>query len=218
MRTAPLLALAALLLAAPSPALAEDLVCEGDVEAWIDEVVEKGARDAYRCLAATDAAGPALLARTQAEGFEDLKFHERVTRALAVHLMERLDRPLDAALVRGLGAADRRILRDAVYARRGRRSPSPAHHAVFEQFDWYEPSPTYNNGALTELDRANIALIDDPPAPPEPEAPPSAADAVAETAQAPAPEASSGCGCATGAAPVSALLALVPLVAVGRRR
>lgn len=198
-------------------ALAADPACVGAPDDWIEQILEKGSRDAYGCIAATDAAGPALLARIQSDGFDAVKNQERVTRALAIFLMHRLDQQLPGDALRALEAPDRRLLRDAVYARRGRASPSPQHHAVFEQFDWYQPSPTYNNGALSELDRENLARIDDPPAPPAPPAAPSAADAMAETA-ATAPPAASGCGCVTGGLGAAAAWVWLPGLVVARRR
>jgi len=191
--------------------------CAGSPDDWIAQILEKGSREAYRCVASSDAAGPALLARIQADDFDDLKNNERVTRALAIHLIHRLDAPLPGDALRALDAPDRRLLRDAVYARRGRKSPSPQHHAVFEQFEWYQPSPSYNNGALHQRDRENLALIDDPPAPPAPPAPPSAAEAMAETAAPPA-QSASGCGCATGGLGAAAALAWLPALVVARRR
>ena len=156
-----------LLLLGLSIALAQAPTCDGDPDAWITRLRVEADRDTYLCLATTDAAHDPLLAAAAAgaEGADEGE-QNRLTRALAVHLLLRLDRALSADEVRALNAADRRLLSDGVRARRGRRTPSPEHEKVFAQFDWYQPSEDYNAALLTELDRANIAMLDNPPAAP----------------------------------------------------
>lgn len=160
---------------------AQAAACSGSPADWIEAVRTKGKRDAYLCLAETETAGAALLEVIGHEGFAELDGKERVTRALAVHLLHRLDRLLTGSEVRALAPSDRRLLRDGVYARRGRPTPSPEHEAVFAQFDWYSPSAEFNNGRLQAPDRDNLALIDKPPAAPKADPAPSAAEAMAET-------------------------------------
>ena len=191
--------------------------CEGDIGGFVVQVQETGQRAAYDCLVARDDARPVLLARLAEPGFDQSKGAERVSRALAVHLAARLDRPLLAEEARALPAPDRRLLRDAVYARRGRLSPAPEHDAVFRLFDWYQPDPSFTNAQLTELDRANLEMIDHPPPPVPPPSAPSAADAVAETAQA-APVSTADCSCAASPAPGPTALGLLGLGLLGWRR
>lgn len=162
-----------------SPVHAE--ACEGTPADWIEAVRVQGKRDAYLCIAKTETAGAALLEAIGQEGFAELGGKERITRALAVHLLHQLERPLTGEEVRALAPADRRLLRDGVYARRGRPTPSPEHEAVFSQFAWYAPVAEFNNGRLEASDRENIAIIDKPPKAPVAEAAPSAAEAMAET-------------------------------------
>ncbi len=173
----PVLLSAAALLGSPAQAT----TCEGVPADWIEAVRTQGKREAYLCLAETASAGAALLDTIGQEGFGDLGGKERITRALAVHLLHQLERPLTGEEVRALAPSDRRLLRDGVYARRGRPTPSPEHEAVFAQFAWYQPAAEFNNGRLRTLDRSNIELIDKPPKAPAAKEAPSAADAMAET-------------------------------------
>lgn len=150
--------------------------CTDGVERAIEGVRLRGSKAAYLCLAGLDEAGPDLLRSALVGGANQ----ERITRALALHMIVRLDGPMNLDALRALGAADRRLLRDAVYARRGRASPSVEQAEVFAQFDWYKPNPKYTDGLLTEQDRTNLGLIDNPPPPPPPE---TAADAVASAGE-----------------------------------
>lgn len=187
----------------------------GSVADDIEAVRTQGREEAYRCLAGADPAGPALVAWLADPPVEGAGA-ERVQRALALHVLHRLDLPADVPALRLLSAADRRLLRDAVHARRGRRSPSAAHDRVFAQFDWYAPDAGYTNARLTGLDRENLALIDDPPAPapPVPDTEPAAA-AVANAAPPAAAQVDAWCGCGAGvggAGSAALVLALAPLL------
>ena len=199
-------------------ALAAPPTCEGAPTDWLQTLTAGPDLTASMCLGYVDAAHDPLLAAA-AEPPSDRDVANRLSRALAVHLMLRLDRAITPEESRPLNGADRRLLRDAVYARRGRRTPSAAHAAVFERFDWYQPDDQFNNRRLTDLDRANLAMIDSPPAPP-PDAGPSAADAVADSQDQPAvPQGM--CGCAAGStrgASWAWLLGLLAVVVGARRR
>lgn len=205
-----------------SVALAQDPTCDGDPDAWITRLRAEADRQTYLCLAMTEAAHDPLLAAAQAalrEEGDDPGEQNRLTRALAVHLLQRLDRALTGDEVRALNAADRRLLSDGVRARRGRRTPSPEHERVFSQFSWYQPVDGFNNGLLTDQDRANITLLDDPPPVPvaSEEAAP-AAQAVAQATEQGAQVPRGVCGCATGAGGGWAwLVGLVAVVGLRRR-
>lgn len=197
------------------PAVLAQAPCEpGGIDGYIETVVEGSERlAAYMCLAELDAAGPVLLARVE----EAPDPAASLTRALAVHWMQRLDQAFPHEVARALPAVDRRLLSDAIRARLGRASPAPEHAAVFEQFDWYQPDPRYTDRRLSEQDRDNLAVLSKPPPPPVVEEA-SAAEVIAEAAATPATE--RGCqGCST-TAPAASLAALlsVALVVLRRRR
>lgn len=200
---------------------APDASC-GPAESSIEAVRTQGREAAYRCLAADDDASAPLVAWLS-DGERDRAGEERVQRALALHVMTRLGQPVHLPSLRLLSAADRRLLRDAVHARRGRSSPSSEHERVFLKFDWYSPDPAFTNARLTVLDRENLALIDDPPEPAPPPAPAGATEPASAAVVNEAPPASaqveSWCGCAAGSGRLGGaalLFALVPLVV--RRR
>ena len=186
--------------------------CARPLPELISAVQSLGERAVYNCLIARDDAGAALMdARATAGGGLD-----RTTRALAVWRMPRLDTRIPDEEARAYNPGDRRLLRDAIQARRGRASPSPEHDRIFKQFDWYKPDPKYTVAKLQPIDKENMALLDRPPPEPKPVVEP-AADAVAK-ATAPAETGpTSACGCSAGAR----ALGLAPLLVLGlalRRR
>ena len=154
--------------------------------------------DTYECAIEL---GPAAL--IEAAGVEG-EHPERITRALAVWRLRRLDEAIPADEARVYGPADVRLLTDGVKAHRGRETASDAHALVFDQMDWYSPRADYTDGLLSEQDQTNLATLLDPPAPvvEEPEA---AADAMAT---APAKKRPKMCGCGDDEAPAGALVLL----------
>ena len=197
-----------MLLLLAATAAAED--CSESLQVYIDAIQESGEPGAYLCLIDRDDAGTVLLEQAAEET-------PRVRRALAVHWIHRLDDPLPHPVARALAASDRRLMADAVHARRGRKSPVPEHHAVFEQFEWYQPDERYSNRRLTELDRANLDVINDPPPEPQPEAEASAADAIADVAATPVNE--RGCGaCSSGGLAGGWAVLLAAVLGARRRR
>lgn len=207
----------ALILAA---ALARDPApCPPPAAPYIADVGERGDETSYLCLIETDAFRDPLVAAIDAAPPDDPAL-PRYTRALALHLAARAEDPFDASLVRRLNPADRRLLADAIKARRGRKSPSEEHDAIFHQQWWYRADKTYSDNELSKVDRDNIAMANDPPEPaPEPEPEPAAAiDPVAAAPSA----ATRGCGCsaepiATGANS-GLVAALACVLATTRRR
>ncbi len=181
----------------------QDFDCSDGREAWLTELVSRGSRRAYTCLAGDGTASEVLIARA-AEAEESA----RLTRALAVWRLQRLDHEIPDPEARAYGPADRRLLQDGVKAHRGRRSPAPDHLEVLEGQSWYQPDDRYTDARLTPVDRHNLAVLTDPPAPPPPrvEAPP------------PPPTATSRCGCASTAGTGGWLWGVLALGLSGRRR
>ena len=172
--------------------------CPATIPETITVLEAEASRLAYECLAKNDEAGAALIARL---GDPAVTQPGRVSRALAVWRLHRLDQEIPAEESRAYLADERRLVADGVRAHRGRQSPSPDHTMVFEQLPWYKPNPGYTDGRLGELDKKNIEIVNNPPKPPSPDEAPSAADEMAEAPTAPPPKRSSGCGsCATVAA------------------
>jgi WD40 repeat protein len=72
---------------------------------------------------------------------------------------ELLDELVETATTDGMSRRDLRILRNMVYARRGRPFRSPLLRAYFERLDWYKADPAYTDDRLTPVDRRNIKLV-----------------------------------------------------------
>lgn len=193
---------------------AEATPCDEGLDSAILTLRLTGDRAAYECLAADDDAQGALI-RAMAE--EGARNPERVSRGLALWRLHRLDQEVPPEEARAYLAVDRRLLADGIRAWRGRESPSPEHVLVFEQLDWYKPTPQYVEARLTEMDKANLAVINDPPKPAPPPEPEGAAAAMPGEIPPPQPAASGGCGCAVGGG-AGGWMGLLALALVGRRR
>lgn len=70
-----------------------------------------------------------------------------------------LDRVLSVKELRQLSLRDLRLLRNTIYARRGRPFKSKVLQAHFSAMSWYKLDPAYTDARLTETDKRNIALI-----------------------------------------------------------
>ncbi len=185
-------------------ALAQD--CPPAAEA-IHELRREATPGSYDC---TVELGPAALIDAAAEPLQN---PERITRALAVYRLRHLDEAISPEEAWTYRPGDLRLLVDGVHAHRGRKSPSDAHVFVFDQMDWYSPNPQYTDGLLTDLDRANIEMLKNPPLP---TADPTAAEAMASGADAPA-RSESPCACTTASLGPWALAGLILLRRRDRR-
>ncbi|HZS40975.1 MAG TPA: YARHG domain-containing protein [Polyangia bacterium] len=72
---------------------------------------------------------------------------------------ESLDKQLTPAQLRQLSLRDLRLLRNTIYARRGRTFKSQILRDHFEGMSWYKVDPNYSDKLLTKADTRNIALI-----------------------------------------------------------
>ena len=140
------------------------LVCPENLADNVPLLRSAGDEVAYSCLAEDDLS-LALLLEENLRSITPEDHPERITRAIAVWRMHRLEGEVSAEEARAYNPSDVRLLTDAYKAYRGRESPSPEHGMIFEKFDWYSPSPQFIDARLSELDRANIAMLLDPPAP-----------------------------------------------------
>jgi hypothetical protein len=70
-----------------------------------------------------------------------------------------LDRLLKPAEVRQLSLRDLRLLRNTIYARRGRPFKSTILQDHFNGMSWYHIDPGYTDARLTANDQRNVALI-----------------------------------------------------------
>lgn len=70
-----------------------------------------------------------------------------------------LDKLVTVEMLKQLSRRDLRILRNTIYARRGRAFDSAVVRSYFEGASWYKPDPAYTDGRLSEIDAKNIAII-----------------------------------------------------------
>ena len=73
--------------------------------------------------------------------------------------ISRLDKLLSVGDLATLSKRDLRILRNSIYARRGRAFESKVVRGYFETASWYKPRADYNDGMLSEIDTKNIAIV-----------------------------------------------------------
>ncbi len=76
-----------------------------------------------------------------------------------VHAEQSLDHLLALADLRTLSIRDLRLLRNAIYARRGRPFKSPILREHFHGMKWYRENAAYTDKLLSETDRRNVRLI-----------------------------------------------------------
>ncbi|WP_143177559.1 YARHG domain-containing protein [Cystobacter ferrugineus] len=70
-----------------------------------------------------------------------------------------LDEVLSLKDLRELSLRDLRLLRNTLYARRGRPFKSPLLQEHFARMPWYKPDPAYTDARLTKNDQRNAKLI-----------------------------------------------------------
>ena len=70
-----------------------------------------------------------------------------------------LDKQLTVAQLSDYSRRDLRLLRNLIYARRGRPFKSALLQQYFGSLDWYKENPVYTDALLTPLDKRNINVI-----------------------------------------------------------
>jgi hypothetical protein len=70
-----------------------------------------------------------------------------------------LDKQITLDGLKDFSRRDLRLLRNLIYARRGRPFHSDLLKAYFEAVEWYKPDPAYTDARLTAVDKRNINVI-----------------------------------------------------------
>jgi hypothetical protein len=70
-----------------------------------------------------------------------------------------LDKQVTVDSLKDFSRRDLRLLRNLIYARRGRPFKSDLIKRYFEAVDWYKADPSYTDARLTDLDKRNINVI-----------------------------------------------------------
>ncbi len=71
------------------------------------------------------------------------------------------DRLIMEAELHGKSKAELRVMRNEIYARHGRTFQAPDLQNYFSQRPWYRQNTSYSDGLLTEVDKANVKLLQD---------------------------------------------------------
>ncbi len=70
-----------------------------------------------------------------------------------------LDKQVTVDQLKDFSRRDLRLLRNLIYARRGRPFHSELIKAYFDAVEWYKPDPAYTDARLTAVDKRNINVI-----------------------------------------------------------
>lgn len=70
-----------------------------------------------------------------------------------------LDEVITLEQLSDLSRRDLRLLRNTIFARRGRPYKSPTLQEYFDRMEWYKPDDGYTDARLTAIDRRNIQIV-----------------------------------------------------------
>jgi hypothetical protein len=118
---------------------------------YTDEAAPKPAEPDYSKLTPEDRIELGLISRAMGDFALDEGMRENLTVSL--------DQVLAVKDLRLLSLRDLRLLRNTIYARRGRPFKSPLLQEHFSNMPWYTPDPAYTDKRLTKTDKRNVALI-----------------------------------------------------------
>lgn len=68
-------------------------------------------------------------------------------------------KPMEATMFEGMFTEDLRVLRNEIYARRGRVFKSKDLNDYFKEQTWYKPDANYNDSMLSAVERENLRII-----------------------------------------------------------
>jgi hypothetical protein len=137
-------------LEAPSPAFEQKLLDSKDCRHHRQGYLEPAEPD-LRKLSPEERIELGLISRAMGDFAEDEDQRTKVSKSL--------DEVLSVKELRKLSPRDLRLLRNTVYARRGRPFKSELLQAYFNQRPWYRADPEYTDARLTRTDLRNIKLI-----------------------------------------------------------
>src|SRR5262249_4593823 len=70
-----------------------------------------------------------------------------------------MDKPITPAMLNGLGLHELRLLRNEIYARRGRVYKTEWLNNAFSEYGWYSPNEAFRDEQLTQVQKANVIVI-----------------------------------------------------------
>lgn len=84
----------------------------------------------------------------------------KLIESIETRLREKIStEPITTEMVDGLFVEDLRVLRNEIYARRGRVFKDAALQKYFAAQPWYQPNPEFKDDMLTETESKNLAVI-----------------------------------------------------------
>lgn len=116
-----------------------------------NEAFKNPARPNYSQLSAVELIELGLISRAMGEFAVDEGQREETAGSL--------DKVLSVKELRMLSLRDLRLLRNTIFARRGRSFKSLVLQEHFARMPWYKPDPKYTDKLLTKTDKRNIELI-----------------------------------------------------------
>jgi hypothetical protein len=128
-----------------------------DDEPWLQQYFDE--RYWYK---ASDKYDPRKLTALEQKNLQTIAAAQKKSRklALAPGDMELFENKLiSAAMLRGLGLYELRLLRNEVYARHGRQFQAPWLSQYFYSQPWYQPNDTFKDEDLTGSDKTNVETI-----------------------------------------------------------
>lgn len=129
----------------------EHALTEADLRERLEKIMRRAGGNAAK-LSAEDKVELGLIDRSM--GSFALDTGEQRDKA-----SESLDRIIDVKELRQLSLRDLRVLRNTIYARRGRAFKSQILRDHFSGMSWYKVDPAYSDKLLSKNDQRNIALI-----------------------------------------------------------
>lgn len=84
----------------------------------------------------------------------------KLIEAEEARLREKISKePITNEMVEGLFVEDLRVLRNEIYAKRGRVFKDPTLQKYFAAQSWYQPNPDFKDENLSEIESKNLAVI-----------------------------------------------------------
>ena len=84
----------------------------------------------------------------------------KLIESLEARMREKIAKePITQEMVDGLFVEDLRVLRNEIYARRGRVFKDAKLQKYFEAQSWYQPNPEFKDDMLSEIETKNLAII-----------------------------------------------------------
>jgi len=127
-----------------------------------DSPTLRGYFEARYWYTSNDHYNPKMLTATERANMGVIEAAMRRQRGVVVlpgELGPYMEKPITSEMLNGLGLYELRLLRNEIYARRGRIFKADWLSGWFQQYDWYTPNENFRDEQLTPLQKNNAAVI-----------------------------------------------------------